>query len=127
GGKVVLSPTTRPEEIFSSIEKNSVSHLKVVPALLIRLINDPSIGRFDLSSIKRIQSGGQRMQPEVRLKTHELIPSCFVQENFGMSEGMLFFVRLDDPQEVKLEICGRPICADDELRLVDDVGREVAP
>src|SRR5256712_14066855 len=43
-----------------------------------------------------------------------------------MSEGMLFFVRLDDPQEVKLETCGRPICEDDEVKLVDDEGREVA-
>ena len=127
GGKVVLSPTTKPEEMFSLVEKHRVTHIKVVPALLIRLINDPSIGRFNLSTIKLIQSGGQRMQPEVRLKTHQLIPSCFVQENFGMSEGMLFFVRLDDPQEVKLETCGRPICADDEVRLVDDDGREVAP
>ncbi len=40
---------------------------------------------------------------------------------------MLFFVRLDDPQEVKLETCGRPISPDDEVRLVDDEGREVAP
>jgi 2,3-dihydroxybenzoate-AMP ligase len=126
GGKVVLSPTTRPEEMFSLMQEHKVTHVKVVPALLIRLINDPSIGRFDLSSIRIIQSGGQRMQPEVRLKTHRLIPSCFVQENFGMSEGMLFFVRLDDPQEVKLETCGRPISPEDEVRLVDDDGREVA-
>jgi 2,3-dihydroxybenzoate-AMP ligase len=126
GGKVVLSPTTRPEEMFRLIQRHRVTHIKVVPALLIRLINDPAIGKFDLSSVKIIQSGGQRMQPEVRLKTHRLIPGCFVQENFGMSEGMLFFVRLDDPQEVKLETCGRPICPDDEVRLVDDDGREVA-
>lgn len=127
GAKVVLSPTTRPEHIFDLIQKHRGTHLKVVPALLIRLINDPAIGRYDLSSLTLIQSGGQRMQPEVRLRTHELIPSCFVQENFGMSEGMLFFVRLDDPTEVKLETCGRPICADDEVRLIDDEGREVAP
>jgi 2,3-dihydroxybenzoate-AMP ligase len=126
GGKVVLSPTTRPDQMFSLVEKHRVTHIKVVPALLIRLINDPAISKFDLSSVRLIQSGGQRMQPEVRLKTHELIPSCFVQENFGMSEGMLFFVRLDDPQAVKLETCGRPICPDDEVRLVDDDGREVA-
>ncbi len=44
-----------------------------------------------------------------------------------MSEGMLFFVRLDDPEDVRLETCGRPICPDDEVRLVDDDGREVAP
>jgi len=50
-----------------------------------------------------------------------------VQENFGMSEGMLFFVRLDDPEEVRLETCGRPLSPDDEVKLVDDEGREVAP
>ena len=42
-----------------------------------------------------------------------------------MSEGMLFFVRLDDAEEVKLETCGRPVSPDDEVRLVDDEGREV--
>ena len=67
------------------------------------------------------------MQPEVRIRTKQLIPSVWVQENFGMSEGMLFFVREGDPDEVMLETCGRPICEDDEVRLVDDDGREVAP
>ena len=125
GGTVVLAPTTRAEALFRLIERHRVTHLKVVPALLIRLINDPAIANFDLSSLRTIQSGGQRMQPEVRLKTHRLIPSAFVQENFGMSEGMLFFVRAGDPDAVKLETCGRPICPDDEVRLVDDEGREV--
>jgi len=126
GGKVVLSPTTRPEAMFELIQKHKVTHIKVVPALLVRMINDPSLASFDLSSLRLIQSGGQRMQPEVRLRTRELIPSAFVQENFGMSEGMLFFVRLDDPREVKLETCGRPVSPDDEVKLVDDDGREVA-
>ncbi len=126
GAKVVLSPTTRPEEMFKLIQRHRVTHVKVVPALLIRLINDPAIGNYDLSSVKVIQSGGQRMQPEVRLRTRELIPGVFVQENFGMSEGVLMFVRDTDPEEVRLETCGRPICADDEIRLVDDEGREVA-
>ena len=126
GGQVVLSPTTRPEEMFRLIQRHRVTHIKVVPALLIRLINDPTIANYDLSSVRIIQSGGQRMQPEVRLRTHRLIPSSFVQENFGMSEGMLFFVRLDDPEEVKLETCGRPICPDDdEVLLLDDDDRPV--
>ncbi|TMH13950.1 MAG: (2,3-dihydroxybenzoyl)adenylate synthase, partial [Betaproteobacteria bacterium] len=127
GGKVVLSASTRPDDLFQLIQRHKVTHLKVVPALLIRLINDPSIGRYDLSSLRVIQSGGQRMQPEVRLRTRELIPSAFVQENFGMSEGMLFFVRPEDPEDVRLETCGRPISPDDEVRLVDEEGREVAP
>ena len=127
GGAVVLSTSTRPDDMLALIEKHRVTHIKVVPALLIRLISSPAIGKYDLSSLKVIQSGGQRMQPEVRLRTRELIPSAIAQENFGMSEGMLFFVRLDDPDEVMLETCGRPICEDDEVRLIDDEGREVAP
>jgi len=98
-----------------------------VPALLIRLINDPAIGKYDLSSLRIIQSGGQRMQPEVRVRTKQLIPGVTVQENFGMSEGMLFFVRLDDPEDVRMETCGRPLSPDDEVKLVDEEGREVAP
>ncbi len=126
GGKVVLSASTRPEDLFGLIERHRITHLKVVPALLIRLINDPAIGKYDLSSLRVIQSGGQRMQPEVRVRTKELIPRVTVQENFGMSEGMLFFVRLDDPEDVRLDTCGRPLSPDDEVMLADEEGREVA-
>ena len=127
GGKVVLSASLRPGDLFGLVEEHRVTHLKVVPTLLIRLINDPDIGKYDLSSLRVIQSGGQRMQPEVRIRTKQLIPGATVQENFGMSEGMLFFVRLDDPEDVRLETCGRPLSPDDEVRLVDDEGKEVPP
>ncbi len=127
GGKVVLGNSTRSEEIFALIERHRVTHIAVVPALLIRLINDPSIQKFDLSSLRVIQSGGQRLQPEVRRRTKELIPSVTVQENFGMAEGMLMFVRFDDPEEVRMETVGRPVSPDDEVRLVDDDDNEVAP
>lgn len=125
GGTVVLHANTRPDQMFALIEQHGVTHIKLVPALLIRLINDPSIGSFELGSVRLIQSGGQRMQPEVRLRTRELFRNAFVQENFGMSEGLLMFVRRDDPPEVQLQTCGRPVCADDEVRLIDDEGREV--
>jgi 2,3-dihydroxybenzoate-AMP ligase len=127
GGEVVLANTTRGEDLFRLIERHRVTHIAVVPALLIRLINDPSIRSFDLSSLQVIQSGGQRLQPEVRRRTKELIPSVTVQENFGMAEGMLMFVRLDDPEEVRMETVGRPVSPDDEVRLVDDEDNEVSP
>ncbi|MBI2990928.1 MAG: AMP-binding protein, partial [Deltaproteobacteria bacterium] len=127
GGKVVLANTTRGEDIFPLVERHRVTHIHVVPALLIRWINDPLIKKFDLSSLKVIQSGGQRLQPEARRRAKELIPSVTVQENFGMSEGMLMFVGLDDPEEVRMETVGRPISPDDEVRLVDENDDEVAP
>lgn len=125
GARVIVHANTRPEEIFALIEKHRVTHLKVVPALLIRLISDPAIGRAKLDSVLQIQSGGQRMQPEVRLRTRRLFPNAFVQENFGMSEGLLMFVRRGDPEEVLLETCGRPVSPDDEVRLIDEDGVDV--
>jgi 2,3-dihydroxybenzoate-AMP ligase len=126
GAKVVLANTTRSEEVFRLVERHRVTHVAVVPALLIRWIHEPAIEQFDLSSLQVIQSGGQRLQPEVRRRTKELIPSVTVQENFGMAEGMLMFVRLDDPEEVRMETVGRPVSPDDEVRLVDDDDNEVA-
>src|SRR6058998_3502337 len=127
GGKVVLANTTRGEDIFPLIERHRITHVAVVPALLVRWINDPLIKKFDLSSLQVIQSGGQRLQPEIRRRAEELIPSVTVQENFGMAEGMLMFVRLDDAEDVRMETVGRPISPDDEVRLVDDDDNEVAP
>jgi 2,3-dihydroxybenzoate-AMP ligase len=125
GALVVLSTDTSPEAVFRLVEKHRVTHIHVVPALLIRWLADPAIRRYDLSSLKVIQSGGQRLQPETRVKTQDLIPSVIVQENFGMAEGVLMFVRLDDPAEVRLETVGRPICPDDEIMLLDDDDRIV--
>jgi non-ribosomal peptide synthetase component E (peptide arylation enzyme) len=98
-----------------------------VPALLIQWINDPHVKDYDLSSLRVLQSGGQRLQPEVRRRTEALLPGVRVQENFGMSEGVLMFVRLDDPEDVRLETEGRPMSPDDEVRLVDENDEIVAP
>src|SRR5258707_6215140 len=108
GGRVVLSTSTKPDDMCALIEKHHVTHLKVVPALLIRLLNDPAVKKYDLSSLRYIQSGGQRLQPEGRLLSRELIPNAFVQEKFGMSVGLIMFVRLDGTFDGPLLNGGRP-------------------
>jgi 2,3-dihydroxybenzoate-AMP ligase len=125
GATVAMGQSTRPAEVFAQVQQHRVTHIHVVPALLIRWVNDPAVENFDLSSVRVIQSGGQRMQPDTRLRTEHVFPKCTVQENFGMSEGLIMFVRLDDPPEVRLQTCGRPICEDDEVRLVDEDDNDV--
>jgi 2,3-dihydroxybenzoate-AMP ligase len=125
GATVCLSPTTRAGAVFAAIDRHRVTHIHVVPALLIRWINDPAADSHDLGSVRVIQSGGQRLQPETRQRTERVFRNVTVQENFGMAEGLLMFVRLDDPPEVRLETVGRPICPDDEVRLVGEDGADV--
>ncbi|HET9092473.1 MAG TPA: AMP-binding protein [Acidimicrobiales bacterium] len=126
GATAVLSTSTRPEDVFRLVEQHRVTHIHVVPALLIRWLNDPSIARYDLSSLRIIQSGGQRLQPETRQRAEAMLPNALIQENFGMAEGLIMFVRVDDPEVVRRETCGRPVCPDDEVLLVDEEGAVVA-
>jgi len=125
GGTTVLGTSTRPRDVFELIERYRVTHIHLVPALLIRWIDDPSLGEYDLSSLRVIQSGGQRLQPEVRARAEHALPGCFIQENFGMAEGLIMFVRADDPPDVRRETCGRPTSPDDEVYLVDEEGNVV--
>jgi 2,3-dihydroxybenzoate-AMP ligase len=125
GGTVVLGTSTRPRDVFELIQRHRVTHIHLVPALLIRWIDDPSITEYDLSSLRVIQSGGQRLQPEVRLRAERALPGCFIQENFGMAEGLIMFVRSADPPAVRRETCGRPASPDDEVYLVDEDGNVV--
>ncbi len=126
GALTVLHTSTHASEVFELIERYQVTHIHVVPALLIRWMNDPLVNEFDLSSVRVVQSGGQRLQPETRRLTERVLVNCTVQENFGMAEGMLMFVRLDDPEDVRMETVGRPMCNDDEVLILGEDDRPVA-
>lgn len=125
GARCVLGTSTQSRDVFALIERERITHLELVPTLLIRLINDPALKDYDLSSVRIINSGGQKLQPEVKRRSEELLPGCKVQEVFGMAEGLLCYVRLDDPDELRYETVGRPVSPADEPRLLDDEGREV--
>ncbi len=125
GATVALGASTRSADVLARVARDRCTHLHVVPALLIKLINDPTAADLDLSSMRVIQSGGQRLQPETRRGAQQVFANATVQENFGMAEGLLMFVRLDDPEDVRMETVGRPICADDEVRLVGADGHDV--
>lgn len=125
GARTVLSAGTRAADNLALIAAHRVTHLELVPALLIRWLDDEAITTADLRSVRIVNTGGQRLQPEVKRRAEQLLPGCTVQEVFGMAEGLLNFVRLDDPEWERRETAGRPVSAGDEVRVVDEAGREV--
>lgn len=125
GARIVLSTSNQAAHLYPLIEQERISHLELVPTLLIRLLNDPALAHYDLSSVRVINTGGQKLQAEVKRRAEELILTCTVQEVFGMAEGLLCYVRLDDPDELRYETAGRPVSPGDELRIVNDEGNDV--
>jgi len=125
GGTGVLAPTPRPADILPLIESERISHLELVPAALIRLLHDAAFDDFDTSSVRIVNTGGQRLQPEIAALAERKFANAIVQEVFGMAEGLVMLNDVTDPPTVRFEVAGPTWCADDEIKLIDDDGREV--
>ncbi len=124
GGRVVLIPSPRTDVVFDAIQKERISIMPTPPALLIRWMEAPELGRFDLSSLEAVLAGGARLNAEAAKKIKPVL-GCDYHQNLGMSEGMLFWTERDDSEELLLNTQGAPMFEDDEVRVVDESEKEV--
>jgi acyl-CoA synthetase (AMP-forming)/AMP-acid ligase II len=60
GARTVMlsTPSFREEECFRLIEEHRITGLFLVPTMLMRLVRHPSLGRYDLSSLKHVVYAG---------------------------------------------------------------------
>ena len=125
GGRAVLSPGARAADILDLIEGERITHLELAPAILIRLLGEDAFDDRDVSSVRIVNTGGQRLQPETAALAEAKFPNAAVQEVFGMAEGLVMLNDIADPPATRFETVGPVWCEDDEIKLLDDDGREV--
>jgi 2,3-dihydroxybenzoate-AMP ligase len=125
GGRVVTLPSPEPERAFATIAAQGVTHTAVVPAVAGRWLEHAAEhGAEQLVSLRVLQVGGARLADERARKVRPVLGAT-LQQVFGMAEGLLNYTRLDDPDDVICTTQGRPLCADDEVRLVDELDQDV--
>ncbi|WP_240759267.1 (2,3-dihydroxybenzoyl)adenylate synthase [Phytoactinopolyspora endophytica] len=126
GGRVVVAPSPAPDKVFAQIERERVTATAVVPAVAQRWLEHREADHgHDLSSLRVLQVGGARLADEVARRVRPVL-GCTLQQVFGMAEGLLNYTRLDDPEEVICTTQGRPMCAGDEIMVVDSAGEPVS-
>jgi salicylate---CoA ligase len=126
GGRVVLLPSPEPLRAFATIAAEGVTHTAVVPAVAGRWLDHAmEHGAGDLATLRVLQVGGARLADELARRIRPVL-GVTLQQVFGMAEGLLNYTRLDDPDETICTTQGRPMCPDDEVRLVDEADRDVA-
>ena len=125
GGTVVLAPSGDAADVFGLVQREKVGVIAAVVPLISNWLNSPVPDRYDLSSLKVIQNGGARLAPELRARLRQRF-GCLPQEIYGTAEGLINMVPLDAPDDLLLTSSGVPVCEDDEIKVLDDDGREVA-
>ena len=124
GGKVVLIPSSKTDTVLETIQKEKITIMPTPPALLIRWMEAPELSKYDLSSLNAVLAGGAKLNSEVAKKVKSTL-GCNYHQNLGMAEGMLFWTRKDDPEDLLLHTQGAPMVDDDEVRVVDENDRDV--
>lgn len=81
----VLHPQIDLQKIFEDIETYKVQRISMVPTMMTYLIHFPDQGKYDLSSLERVSSGGASLPDGVRLEFEKKF-NCIVSEGWGQSE-----------------------------------------
>lgn len=126
GGRVVLSQARSADRALAAMAGEGVTISAAVPSLAQQWAagarTRPELtGRLKLAVL---QVGAARIAAPQAADVSAAL-GCTIQQVYGMSEGLLAFTRLDDPPEVVAETQGRPACAGDEWRLIDEDGRDL--
>ncbi len=124
GATTVFLANPSPESAFGAIARHGVTVTALVPALANLWAQATEWEPEAPTSLRLLQVGGAKLEAVDAQRVRETLTQG-LQQVFGMAEGLLNYTRPGDPPEVVDHTQGRPLCADDELRIVDDAGQPV--
>jgi fatty-acyl-CoA synthase len=124
GATIVLLPRWDRDAAAELIERYGVSGLTAVPAMVVDLVANPNIGRYNLSSLRVIGGGGAAMPEAVARKLQELCGLTYV-EGYGLTETMAPS-HINPDERPKRQCLGIPVF-DTDSRIIDPVTLKELP
>ncbi|KAF9891528.1 hypothetical protein FE257_003995 [Aspergillus nanangensis] len=82
---VMLSQFTM-EGFLKAIGQYKITDLTLVPSIVIRLVRDPVVNDYDITSVMRIACGAAPLGPEVIHQLKEKMPWTGFRQSYGMTE-----------------------------------------
>jgi acyl-CoA synthetase (AMP-forming)/AMP-acid ligase II len=124
GATYILHKSFNPEAVIRDIEREKVTHVVMVPAQIMALLNSPEFRPERLASLEMIHNVGAPLLLEYKHRLNRELPGRFY-ELYGLTEG--FMTVLDKHDAVrKVGSVGVP-APFMEMRILDPEGRECAP
>jgi len=125
GGSLVILKKFDPVEVLRAIDDENVTNLWLSPAMTIMLFNEPSFDQYDVSSVRFIIDGGEKMPATLIKEFKNRFPNAWFADAYGLTEtvsGDTFLAK--DRMLNKLGSVGKPV-PHLHVRVVDDDDRDV--
>lgn len=123
GAATVFTADPSPEAAFATIARHRVTVTALVPALATLWAQACDWEPQRPTALRLLQVGGAKLAAGDARRIREVLTPG-LQQVFGMAEGLLCYTRPGDAAELLDTTQGRPLCADDEVRVLDEDGVE---
>ncbi|MFQ5825957.1 MAG: AMP-binding protein, partial [Dehalococcoidia bacterium] len=126
GGRAALTTSTSAEAIARAVQDMGATHILMAPTNVVDLLNFPDLDKYDMSALKHVMCGVGYLAPELLHSLRERLPSSTkITRGYGMAEGPIIVMRMDEPFEMGTRVLGKPCCEADEYRIVDPEGNDM--
>ncbi|MBI5879204.1 MAG: AMP-binding protein [Chloroflexi bacterium] len=127
GGECVTLPRFDLEQFLQTIEKYKITHLYLVPPIILALAKHPLVDKYNLKSVKLINSGAAPLDESVQKLASQRI-GCLVTQGYGMTETSLAsHVTPDIPGKIKAGSSGF-LLPNMQCKIIDvSTGAELGP
>ncbi len=123
GAQYILHESFNAEAVIADIEREKVTHVVMVPAQIMAILNSPDFAPEKLASLEMIHNVGAPLLMEYKHRLNETLPGRFY-ELYGLTEG--FMTILDKHDAVrKVGSVGVP-AQFMEMRILDVDNKECA-
>ncbi|KAI1345605.1 acetyl-CoA synthetase-like protein [Xylaria sp. FL0043] len=84
--EVIMLPAFNMETMLATITEYQIAEILVVPPILIRLVRDPIVDKYDLRCVKRISTGAAPVSEEIIQLLKKKFPGSGFKQGYGMTE-----------------------------------------
>jgi len=123
--EVVMLPQFTMEKMLDVIVEYKLSELLLVPPILIRLVRDPLVDKYDLSHVTRFSSGAAPLSEEIIQQLQKKFPNTGFKQGYGMTESCSC-ITAHPPSKFSYKYAhsGGAIVASTEVKIIKDDGTE---
>lgn len=81
-----MLPSFSMESMLNTVVEYKITELLLVPPILIRLVRDPIVSKYDLSHVRRFSSGAAPLSAEILHLLEQKFPQTGFKQGYGMTE-----------------------------------------
>jgi acyl-CoA synthetase (AMP-forming)/AMP-acid ligase II len=123
--EVVMLPQFTMEGMLKTIVEYKLSELLMVPPILIRMVRDPIVDKYDLSHVIRFSSGAAPLSEEIIQALQKKFPQTGFKQGYGMTESCSC-ITAHPPEKFSYKYAhtGGAIVASTEVKIIKEDGTE---